>query len=618
MDTSTEYSIVPYVFPTWVDNDFSKDQFPLKSGTKILLGLKDGVSEEVKQAVATLSPSSILFLQKLTRMTIKQNNGSSFASEFVRVCNSDSTMDIKVKSSAYEKTFSYWMQRKCLTVDNRTTTVTVAFPLSDSNDAGTVFVYLPLTITSGLPVIMNAEFTVVANREDIKDIKSTWNVSLISGLASCYVNGIIELAHSSQKDRSQRALAYVPLSSSLFPNVAEKVQLELQEKECVLSTENKLLKPGAIKRTHIDELYRLFELHPQTEYAIVHMDVNKAYQEQLKVLKVPLLTDDEICNLLTGPWFSGLLQTHHSIFLVYEIFKKYFPRRIGNSKVFIDSDGKTQDASTVYRMVDANQQLFDQLNEKLLLLGMPTVKKLNQDLHDKINGSESLRDWLWNSIPEFSIDRACTKMVSKMNNDTVVNTTRLLFELDRSRISVRRIIDAAEFTVLTQKNSLRQLRWYQSRGGVVMPPALGKYTTMFNSEAIPLGTVLSNNYCYQCTPQEKVLWCEFLQKMLRCADYTDVHTDCIEPCKGYQITKPMFEDILTWIEARKPNPCEELENSLRSRLWYFDDLDTPYIPSDILLVRESDPCYEEYKRLVPIIATCVYLVQGNYFIITHF
>ncbi|XP_065060085.1 uncharacterized protein LOC135687459 [Rhopilema esculentum] len=134
--------------------------------------------------------------------------------------------------------------------EQKTTDLSLAFPISDVNDASiksqafppqNVFAFLPLR-SYGFKFLIQADFEVPSSREDI-DRDSAWNVTLLSKIPQLVVDAYFKFRDSELDNDPTEALysatrffQYLPLESEIvgvFKPIARKIIQLLQSEDCI-------------------------------------------------------------------------------------------------------------------------------------------------------------------------------------------------------------------------------------------------------------------------------------------------------------------------------------------------------------------------------------------------
>lgn len=172
--------------------------------------------------------------------------------------------------------------------------IIVAVPI-DSNGAATgefpekqIFAFLPTEIEAKLRFIIQADFIVPANREDIYQ-DMVWNKVMRDRAANAFINGLKNwIKHEPFAQLVLRAIPHPnEISYSFFESLYDRLIEILKETSFLKSASGKFLKPKEIIWTQSDELRELFpnenlpELLGERKVEYLHPDVEVEKHEEL-------------------------------------------------------------------------------------------------------------------------------------------------------------------------------------------------------------------------------------------------------------------------------------------------------------------------------------------------
>ncbi|XP_050150899.1 uncharacterized protein LOC126625839 [Malus sylvestris] len=275
---------VGYIVPEWVDANPTlseiKQIYGSGSGsalptTTLILPLKADKVEAVKQQLSSMHPEILLFLSKIKRLSVREDNvdprhntisaiAISSETNFVTRKNIEAesyTLHLSAKENGYkfdtECGYYMWKQRfpvrrEC-TVDKRNDVdewvITLAFPIGERLCRGTntspgVYAFLPTEMVTNFPFIIQADFLLASSRETII-LDSKWNKGILDCVPTAFVNAFISLVRSKQ-DAPVSSLThmfkFLPIQSSRYEGlnvVRESIKAKLVEESIVPSEPHK-------------------------------------------------------------------------------------------------------------------------------------------------------------------------------------------------------------------------------------------------------------------------------------------------------------------------------------------------------------------------------------------
>ncbi|KAK9748280.1 hypothetical protein RND81_02G047200 [Saponaria officinalis] len=244
---------IAYIIPEWVDNkpcvsEIQEIYGPRKSlpTTTLILPLKHDKIRAVKEQLSTLHPELLLFLSKIKRLCVKEDNENpklnsvraiSISSErdFMTKKNIDAesyTVHLAAEEGADETEgecrYYMWRQRFPVKAENRVEkrsdieewSITLAFPYGKRLNRGMtcsgIYAFLPTETVTNLPFIIQADFLLPSSRETILwDDK--WNQGILDCVPAAFINAFVSLVKSSEAAPASSLasmLPFLPVKSS--------------------------------------------------------------------------------------------------------------------------------------------------------------------------------------------------------------------------------------------------------------------------------------------------------------------------------------------------------------------------------------------------------------------
>ncbi|KAF5957278.1 hypothetical protein HYC85_004503 [Camellia sinensis] len=247
---------VGYIVPEWVDDNptlstikeiYSGSNSSLPT-TTIVLPLKPDKVQPVKQQLSTIHPEILLFLSKIKRLSVKEDNEDprlntvsavSISSEinFATKKNIDAdsfllhlSANELGKNSEEECSYHMWRQRFPVRQENKVEkrmevnewVITLAFPngqrLNRGRSSPGVYAFLPTEMVTNFPFIIQADFLLASSRETIL-LDNKWNQGILDCVPSAFVSAFISLVKSSEDapvSSLPRMFGFIPVNSSPY------------------------------------------------------------------------------------------------------------------------------------------------------------------------------------------------------------------------------------------------------------------------------------------------------------------------------------------------------------------------------------------------------------------
>ncbi|KAM1146798.1 hypothetical protein PS1_038944 [Malus domestica] len=203
--------------------------------------------EAVKQQLSSMHPEILLFLSRIKRLSVREDNvdprhntvsaiAISSETNFVTRKNIDAesyTLHLSAKENGYkfdaECGYYMWKQkfpvrRECR-VDKINDVdewmITLAFPIGEHFCRGTntspgVYAFLPTEMVTNFPFIIEADFLLASSRETIL-LDSKWNKGILDCIPTAFLNAFISLVRSKEDapvSSLTRMVKFLPVQSS--------------------------------------------------------------------------------------------------------------------------------------------------------------------------------------------------------------------------------------------------------------------------------------------------------------------------------------------------------------------------------------------------------------------
>ncbi|KAL2894933.1 Sacsin [Bienertia sinuspersici] len=255
---------IGYIVPEWISDEsfISKIQNVYGSEviptTTIVLPLKTDKVKPVTKELSSLHPELLLFLSKLSRLYVHENSivpnnvtAISIVSQTNYIVSSDKGatssiihLSVKEKPDAPEEKCKYYLWRQSFAVtdqakvseraDVKEWIVSLAFPFGKRLKRGTssvgVFAFLPTSMVTKFPFVIQADFILASSRESIV-FDSKWNQGILECLPVAFYNAFLSFVNLSSMRRVAWAFEFLPLHASPFPEL-NKVRETIRMKLC--------------------------------------------------------------------------------------------------------------------------------------------------------------------------------------------------------------------------------------------------------------------------------------------------------------------------------------------------------------------------------------------------
>ncbi|XP_074278416.1 uncharacterized protein LOC141602005 [Silene latifolia] len=267
---------IAYIVPEWVDKPCISDiqeiygRHTSLPTTTLILPLKADKVEAVKEQLSSLHPELLLFLSKIKRLSVKEDNQDpklnsvraiSISSErdFVSKKNIDAesyTVHLAAEEGGDESqgecSYYMWRQKFPVKAENKVEkrkdieewSITLAFPYGKRLDRGMtcpgIYAFLPTETATNLPFIIQADFLLPSSREAILwDDK--WNQGILDCVPSAFINAFVSLVKT-REDAPASSLAsmfaFLPVKSSAYSKlnvIREAIKERLRQESIVMS-----------------------------------------------------------------------------------------------------------------------------------------------------------------------------------------------------------------------------------------------------------------------------------------------------------------------------------------------------------------------------------------------
>ncbi|KAK8703071.1 hypothetical protein V6N13_021401 [Hibiscus sabdariffa] len=269
-----------YIVPEWIDENPTLDDIMKVYGscsvlptTVIVLPLTPDKVKPVKQQLSSIEPEVLLFLSKIKRLSVREDNedtrlntvsGIAITSEtnFVTRKNIDAesyTLILSAEENSdklgNECSYHIWKQKFPVRPENKVErrmdveelVITLAFPNQERLQRGMklpgVYAFLPTEMVTNFPFIIQGDFVLSSSRETIL-LDNKWNQGILDYVPSAFVNAFISLVKMTDEapvSSLRRMFNFLPVNSSVYKNfnaVREAIRSTLVDEDILPSDES--------------------------------------------------------------------------------------------------------------------------------------------------------------------------------------------------------------------------------------------------------------------------------------------------------------------------------------------------------------------------------------------
>ena len=451
--------IVPYSI------SISNKYFP--DNTVIILPLnKDKSALEVAQRLLKLSNQTIFFLRKLKtleihveipdlRITKKILRRDSGPFRFLDISIDDKIITEKyyvVNSEVQKPTKVSHNKRQNI----KTRIVSVAIPLNLSMKTGKLFSYLPVWESIGLPFLINSDFLLTSDRENLH-IDYSWNKWLRNEIGSVYLKCLIGIVKNEQIDLNEKILAYnsIPIRTNkdFLKIVLTKIYKLLKEENFILDSFTNELHNVKNIRFNIASLHNIIATSKTLPSSIINGELsilsklieNKNTLKALKNIGVKTLSLFELIKyyLSDHTWINS--NDDYWLCLLYDfLYKQNFKVDQLKSIKLVPIEGKNElfsshEINLYFKIQDGSviNKIPSSLNKHLKLSEI-RYRFIDNFLNDN---SKVKHKWLHDflGVKEFNETVLANDILKILNNkskglssEEILHFTETIFSLDKS------------------------------------------------------------------------------------------------------------------------------------------------------------------------------------------
>ncbi|KAJ4850143.1 hypothetical protein Tsubulata_000621, partial [Turnera subulata] len=290
---------IGYIVPEWVEENPSLSDIQKIYGsssslptTTLVLTLKPDKVKPVKHQLSIIHPEVLLFLSKIKRLSIREENedpklNSVSAIAIMKETNFKTRKNFDAESytlhvsadegasnSAKECSYYMWRQKFPVRQENKVERrmdvddwmITLAFPIGERLNRGLsspgIYAFLPTEMVTNFPFIIQADFILSSSRETIL-LDNIWNQGILDCVPSAFVNALTSLVKTTDAPVSSlpRMFMYLPVNSSPIPKlnaVREAIKMKLSQEEIVPSESHSSIQKFFHKPSDVGRIMQTF------------------------------------------------------------------------------------------------------------------------------------------------------------------------------------------------------------------------------------------------------------------------------------------------------------------------------------------------------------------------
>ncbi|WP_323660161.1 sacsin N-terminal ATP-binding-like domain-containing protein [Aliarcobacter butzleri] len=285
-----------YTIPYWIEEDDFKNypsEFLKKDSTNIYLKFKKDFlyKDDIKKKISEIEPIIILFLKKLSNIEIYQKNKQIIdVSKKLMKSSIKEFKEIQLKYDKFEDI--YYLTNKIISkpkdidepkrekVLNRE--IVIAFPSFDNKEKeDRVFSFLPTEIHTGLPFLIQSDFILIGNRENIIE-DNRWNLWLMDEIVEFFVEEFEKLREL-DKYKYLRYLDKEKSKNIFIDKYYQQILEKLQEKDLFLSVDEKFVNVSNL--AILEDFDFMFEYLKDIKYVNQNKKIYSFLNEQFFIPK---------------------------------------------------------------------------------------------------------------------------------------------------------------------------------------------------------------------------------------------------------------------------------------------------------------------------------------------
>lgn len=465
-----------YTIPYWIDENLKQEypkEFFIKNSTNIFLPFKKNFlyKEDIEKKIKDIEPIVILFLNKLNNIQIFEH--------------SKLTLDVQKQSNSYSDFFTkttiiheknlneFYIARKVIDkpssldetkrekVSRRE--IVIAFPnFTNSLKEDRIFSFLPTEIRTNLPFLIQADFILIGNRENIIE-DNRWNLWLLDEIVTFFV----EVFYALQTVDKYNYLKYLnqERSSNKFIDTYYQKMLEnLEDEELFLTTDEQLVKASNIVILEdFDFMFKYLEEVNYLNKKFMHKEfyIPKHIIKNWNIIKIDEKEFLRIIGIL-NKFFAEKFEKDHLLFdeLLDYIGKTFKDEDILKSLPIIPVDENEEIKFYTQQQLKDYQVFFKLDNEGVLNNVFPNLKIISKKYREKIENIDFFSSVL--GIKQPNISEILSSLDENFFKNIKNNVNFLVYIKNNYKQNEDEIIKllAKHYQFLTKSNELIKHKYF--------------------------------------------------------------------------------------------------------------------------------------------------------------
>lgn len=455
--------------------------------TEIYLPLSRDINiDTVKDQLLNINQSTILFLRKLKILEINIELPGYKQKKSITRIDEGHTRWLIIDFKKTSKNLKYYIfeeeidkpenirHSKREGVTSRK--ISVAFPIMDDKTDGVLFSYLPVWENTGLPFMVNADFLLTSDRENLHE-DYDWNIWLRNEISNTYIKGFLNFINNNGFSLTEKLTVYHTLPQQahhqFLNTVVEQILLNLKNEKCILSYHTRnYFSPTDISITYTD-IYSLFNYSKKISPNIIDNSIPLVSDQIINDGRIDIFKELGIKQIslskLVNSYFKStdwMIENSDEWFIdLYEILRSKKSKDLDLTEIkIVPLEGKvglfSSSVTNIYFNLKDKSTIDSLATEAKRHLRVDTVKQsfLKKYLHDD---SKEKKGWLQDNLNIYNFNKEnlaidLLNIICDENNDLSNNEriliTESIYKLNPSTISDNKILLVLSDESIRSKN----------------------------------------------------------------------------------------------------------------------------------------------------------------------
>ncbi len=455
--------------------------------TEIYLPLSRDINiVTVKDQLLNINQSTILFLRKLKILEINIDLPGYKQKKSITRIDEGHTRWLIIDFKKNSKKLKYYIfeeeidkpenirHSKREAVTSRK--ISVAFPIMDDKTDGVLFSYLPVWENTGLPFMVNADFLLTSDRENLHE-DYDWNIWLRNEISNTYIKGFLNFINNNGFSLTEKLTVYHTLPQQahhqFLNTVVEQILLNLKNEKCILSYHTRnYFSPTDISITYTD-IYSLFNYSKKISPNIIDNSIPLVSDQIINDGRIDIFKELGIKQIslskLVNSYFKStdwMIENSDEWFIdLYEILRSKKSKDLDLTEIkIVPLEGKvglfSSSVTNIYFNLKDKSTIDSFATEAKRHLRIDTVKQsfLKKYLHDD---SKEKKGWLQDNLNIYDFNKEnlaidLLNIICDENNDLSNNEriliTESIYKLYPSTISDNKILLVLSDESIRSKN----------------------------------------------------------------------------------------------------------------------------------------------------------------------